>query len=271
MSQEVKAMLSIEELLKIRRPIRKDLDYHSNKYLLDEYAIYHSRDTLTAIIQANKKLIKKTSNFYFERYRKYMQNRLDVDDLIACGNLGLMEAVEKFNFSQATEFSTYALHWIRQKILHEIFNNIGQCRIPTNLLQKIIMRPEKYPEVYYAYIHNISTDEQTENNEGEFQLSSRFGMYYGFGYERFSDPVVATLYDDLRIRLNDAVDILGTGRNMRIYKLRVGLVDGEVHTLEYVAKQHKITRERVRQICEKIDERLRIGRIVDRTDMEEWL
>ena len=263
-------MLSIEELLAISRTTKKDLDYHSNKYLLEEYSLYHNIDTLQALIQANEKLIIKTAHYYYRCYGKYISKILDVDDLVSCGNIGLLTAIEKYSFLQVTEFSTYALHWIRQKIMREIFNNIGQCRIPVNLLQKIMRNPEYSLVIYYKYLHNQSIDD-TENDETtERPIHGTNSLNYGIAYEKYYNPCFNVLLNDLHSRIIEALDKLGTSRNRSLYELRVGLKDDKYHTLEYVAKKYNMTRERVRQICDKIDEKLCKSKIIDKTDLENW-
>ena len=199
--------------------------------------------------------------------KKFRHRGLSFLDLIQEGNAGLMKAVDKFEWRRGFKFSTYATWWIRQAISRAIADNVRTIRVPVHMLETLNKVRRVTRELSFKYGAAPSIDDTAR-----FFNMSREDVVQALHVERqpvsldlpvgdceensFGDlvedtkqpgPEIVYQRDLLATRINEVLQAL-TQREREIIRLRFGLVDGSVYTLEEVGKMFSVTRERVRQI-----------------------
>ena len=208
--------------------------------------------------------------------KRYMGRGMQFLDLIQEGNLGLMKAVEKFDYQKGFKFSTYATWWIRQAITRAIADQARTIRIPVHMVETInklirvsrrllqelgreptpeeIAKEMEIPEERVREIQKIAQDPvslETPIGEEEDSHLSDF-----IEDEGSAAPTDAVSYTMLKEQMLGVLDTL-TPREEKVLRLRYGLDDGRPRTLEEVGKEFNVTRERIRQIEAKALRKLR--------------
>jgi len=208
--------------------------------------------------------------------KRYMGRGMQFLDLIQEGNLGLMKAVEKFDYQKGFKFSTYATWWIRQAITRAIADQARTIRIPVHMVEtinklirvsrKLLQEKGREPlpeeiaeemgidEARVREIQKIAQDPvslETPIGEEEDSHLSDF-----IEDEKSTAPTDAVSYTMLKEQLIGILDTL-TPREEKVLRLRYGLDDGKPRTLEEVGKEFNVTRERIRQIEAKALRKLR--------------
>jgi len=237
-------------------------------YLAEQIAL-GNKAAKDELIEANLRLVVSIAKRHVGKGMYFL-------DLIQEGNLGLIKAVEKFDYSKGYKFSTYATWWIRQAITRAIADQARTIRIPVHMVETIHKVSRTARTLLQELGREPTTDEIAERlgitadkvrdimkiAQDPVSLETPIGeeedSHLGDFVEDVDSPAPSesASYALLREQLRDVLHTLTT-REEQVIKLRFGLDDGRARTLEEVGKQFKITRERIRQIEAKALRKLR--------------
>ena len=275
-AEDMEKML-IQEGLAIDDPVRMYLKEIGKVPLLDnDQEQVLAEKMANGDEEAKKQLVEANLRLVVSIAKRYVGKGMFFLDLIQEGNLGLMKAVDKFDYHKGYKFSTYATWWIRQAITRAIADQARTIRIPVHMVETIHKVSRYSRQLLQEYGREASAEEIAEKmgtspdkvREIMKIAQDPVSLETPIGEEEDSHlgdfipdddspaPAEAASYALLREQLNEVLHTL-TPREEYVLKLRFGLDDGRTRTLEEVGKEFNITRERIRQIEAKALRKLR--------------
>ena len=275
--QAAECSLKLKEGNKINLEFSKDLeiylaDSHMAHMILGSESISEEdnlnlRRAILKSKRAKQKLAETNLRLVVSIAKKNVGRGMSFLDLIQEGNMGLMKAVDKYDYNRGFKFSTYATWWIRQAITRAIADQARTIRIPVHMVETI----NKLVRTQRQLVQDLGRDPSNEEIAEQMGIEvtkvqeirkiaqEPVSLETPIGEEEDShlgdfiedetavNPDDAANYTMLREQLNDVLSCLGA-REKRVLQLRFGLIDGTPRTLEEVGKEFDVTRERIRQI-----------------------
>ncbi len=275
--EDIKETLAVPKGINVDDPVRMYLkEIGKIDLLTGDEEVSLAKRMLDGDEVAKKKLAEANLRLVVSIAKRYVGRGMLFLDLIQEGNLGLMKAVEKFDYEKGFKFSTYATWWIRQAITRAIADQARTIRIPVHMVETI----NKLVRVQRQLVQELGRDPTPEEIGEQMDMDVErvreimkiaqepVSLETPIGEEEDSHlgdfipdeevlaPADAATFTMLREQLIEVLDSL-TPREQNVLRLRFGLDDGRARTLEEVGRQFEVTRERIRQIEAKALRKLR--------------
>ncbi|HNW32797.1 MAG TPA: RNA polymerase sigma factor RpoD [Candidatus Dojkabacteria bacterium] len=285
-TETAKEELTLEKKIKILKSIQSTLSTDAiRSYLYEigriplltgEEEVILAKRIEEGDLEATQLLITANLRLVVSIAKKYGKSNLELLDLIQEGNIGLMRAVEKFDYKKGFKFSTYATWWIRQAITRAIADQARTIRVPVHMIETI-NKYNKVNNILATKLGRAATDEEIAKemdielskvaeikkiNQNPTSLSTPIGeekdskLQDIIPDDRSQSPEDYATGEYLKNQLHEILDSL-QDRERRVLALRFGLEDGVSRTLEEVGKEFGVTRERIRQIEAKALKKLK--------------
>lgn len=285
-ASKVEEPLTLQKKIQILRSIHANINSDPIRAYLQEIGriplltaeeeVYLAKEIEMGNQEAAQHLTTANLRLVVSHAKKYANRGLDLLDLIQEGNVGLMRAVEKFDYRKGYKFSTYATWWIRQAITRAIADQARTIRIPVHMIETINQYTKALNELSLKLQRPPTDEEVAEYMEIDLekvleiknisQVPTSLQMQIGDDAQSVLADIIAdegaqspekyAEYTYLKKQLKEALSSLND-RERKVIELRFGLEDGIARTLEEVGKEFNVTRERIRQIEAKALKKLR--------------
>jgi len=264
---------NIKRLKSVLKTIETELGLEGSDV---ESALLSLHNSEQEIVAAKKMLTESNLRLVISIARKYIGRGLGLSDLIQEGNIGLMRAVDKFDYKKGYKFSTYATWWIKQAITRALADQARTIRLPVHMIETI----NKLTQVSKQLVQRLGREPKTEEIAQKMGLSlekvrsimkvckepisleTPIGIDDDSHLEDFIEdkssliPLDSVIQQELKSQIQQVIGTLSK-KEAEIIKKRFGIGDGVSQTLEEVGKQFKVTRERIRQLEGKALRKLR--------------
>ena len=263
---------------KINDPVKMYLKEIGKVKLLGDRELELAKRTTEGDVEAKNELISANLRLVVSIAKHFLGRGLSFLDLIQEGNIGLIKAVEKFDYTKGFKFSTYATWWIKQAITRAIADQARTIRIPVHMVETINKMTRIQRQLTQELGREPSAEEIAERMEGDI-TAERVRQIQKINLEPVSletpigeeddshlgdfiedkEVITPNEYASNELLKNELQEILKelTPREAKVLQLRYGLGDNRPHTLEEVGKEFNVTRERIRQIEAKALRKLR--------------
>ena len=266
--QSLKAVMQDNQLLVSAVKLKRDLVKQSGQDEKDFLSqVMKLQKSLEIMKTAKNRLMEANLRLVVSIARKYLHCGLGIEDLIQEGNLGLMRAIEKFNYERGCKLSTYASWWIRQSMSRAIADQSRTIRIPVHMIDKgkrvlkisqqlgmelerqpslaeVVQRSRMPEELVHELLHNMNDPLSIDKPYGSEEGSTLQNVVPD---QNAVDPLQTMMRTDLTEVIEEMLTQLPP-RQEKIVKMRFGIGHKREYTLDEIGKEFKITRERIRQL-----------------------
>lgn len=275
-------MKSLDEIIDTPRAYKtKGFSHSDSKYILKIPYEARSSQAIEILLKQHSRLAYKVAFRIWKKYKGKIGAVIDFEDLLSAATEGLLIAIKRYSPTYNAEFSTFAVNWIYQRAKRELDQNFCQVRIPIHFLEttgrvlKGYEKKDNNQKLSKLVMHRFYIPFSLESVESDSEVDLSFNdivtyenMFFMYSRSGYFNPEQNAINQDLRDRVNSLINQITSPRNRVVIKRRFGLDDyGSERTLDEVGKEFNLTRERIRQLCNKAFKRVNVSEYVNEEDL----